>query len=350
MESLTRLVTDSLVRHGFDRPIDPRRLQWSRWFRCDSPHSLLVVPSKPGIFALAEEVMDLGASTAPVGTSAHPGTTNHVGTAAPGCPAEQSSAVASTATTPGVSTAREGHDFSPEPALSKRSAPKGAVTSARNSSALAAEAIPVDPNPRPLGGAALQRCDSLPLKDAASAAEAPVRRMLAILQFSEDDDMAFTLDRMFTRINPMRDRLASGLCFLRFVVIEDQTQRRSICTALNHWILSSAEKASGLSADFQSSLEFTADRVATTARVGTDAFGSLPRAESRGPASEASAPPGATPHRVGRTPLSDSADSIPSLARAMQPGGETDSAPTPPHLDSGAAKNLHCPHPLPSGF
>ena len=61
MESLTRLVTDSLARHGFDRPIDPRRLQWSRWFRCDSPHSLLVVPSKPGIFAIAEEV---GASVA----------------------------------------------------------------------------------------------------------------------------------------------------------------------------------------------------------------------------------------------------------------------------------------------
>jgi hypothetical protein len=127
-------------------------------------------------------------------------------------------------------------------------------------------------------------------------------------------------------------------------VIEDQTQRRSICTALNHWILSSAEKASGLSADFQSSLEFTADRVATTARVGTDAFGSLPRAESRGPASEASA------SRVGRTLLSGSAVSIPSPARATQPGRETDSAPAPPHPDSGADKNLHCPHPLPSGF
>jgi hypothetical protein len=143
MESLTRLVTDSLVRHGFDRPIDPRRLQWSRWFRCDSPHSLLVVPSKPGIFALAEEIMPL---------------------------------------------------------------------------------------------------------------------------------------------SPSADH------------------------------------------------------------VGTDAFGSLPRAESRGPASEASA------SRVGRTLLSDSAVSIPSPARATQPGRETDSAPAPPHPDSGADKNLHCPHPLPSGF
>ena len=60
MEGLTRLVTESLARHGFDRPLDYRRLHWSRWFRCDSHHSLLIVPSKPGVFAVAEEIMDLG--------------------------------------------------------------------------------------------------------------------------------------------------------------------------------------------------------------------------------------------------------------------------------------------------
>ena len=59
METLTRVVTESLARHGFDRPLDYRRLQWSHWFRCESHHSLLIVPSKPGVFALAEEVMDL---------------------------------------------------------------------------------------------------------------------------------------------------------------------------------------------------------------------------------------------------------------------------------------------------
>jgi hypothetical protein len=65
MESLTRLVTDSLTRHGFDRPIDPHRLQWSRWFRCESSHSLLVVPSKPGIFAVAEEIMSVPEALSP---------------------------------------------------------------------------------------------------------------------------------------------------------------------------------------------------------------------------------------------------------------------------------------------
>src|SRR5580700_9857943 len=269
MEALTRLVADSLARHGFDRPVDPRRLQWSRWFRCDSPHSLLVVPSKPGIFALAEEIMEFSKP--------------HVGTG------EQSSAAASGASTSWGSTVREGHDFS------------RAVTPERNSPAL--------------------------------AAEAPVHRMLAVLQFSEDDDMAFTLDRMFTRANPLRTRLASGRCFLRFVVIEDQAQRRSICAALNQWMLSSAEKASGIGTDFQSSLELTTDRVGRT----------LPSTSSE-PALSLS---------KGQA-MSNKPDAIKSSAHPMQSIPSTfvqavSELPLP-HVDSGANKNLHCPHPLPSGF
>jgi hypothetical protein len=198
----------------------------------------LVVPSKPGIFALAEEIMDVAPGNA------------HVGTGALGGPAEQSSADGT-------------------------------------------------------------------------------RRMLAILQFSEDDDMAFTLDRMFTRINPMRARLSSGRCFLRFVVIEDQAQRRSICSALNQWMLSSVEKATGMSVDFSSSLELSPVRVgAGDSPVHADT----------------------STARVGRTLLSDSAGSAHISATLIKPAREANFPATPPNLDSGAAKNLHCPHPLPSGF
>jgi hypothetical protein len=70
MEGLTRLVSESLARHGFDRPLDYRRLHWSRWFRCESHHSLLFVPSKPGVFAIAEEIMDLTPSNPHVETDA----------------------------------------------------------------------------------------------------------------------------------------------------------------------------------------------------------------------------------------------------------------------------------------
>jgi len=225
LEAITRLVTDSLARHGLDRPVDPRRLQWSRWFRCDSPHGLLVVPSKPGIFAIAEEITAVGA------------TIN-----------------------------REGYHFS------------RADTAAGRTAAFAAG-----------------------VNDAPGAAD-PSRRMLAVLRFSEDDDMAFTLDRMFTCENPMRARLASGRCFLRFVVIEDATQRRSICAALNQWMLSSAGKASGLPPDFSSSLEMATESVERAL---------LPAA-------------------AGRVKTLDGSSSS--------------------RLDLGANKNLHCPQPLPSGF
>jgi len=150
MEALTRLVSESLARHGFDRPLDYRRLQWSRWFRCESQHSFLFVPSKPGVFALAEEVTHAGA------------------------------------------------DLVSEP-----------------------------------------------------------RRMLAVTQFFEADDMAFVLDRMLSRYNPMRGRLECGRYFIRFVIVEDESQRRGIYTALNQWMHSPAGRTCGIGQDLAASLELT---------------------------------------------------------------------------------------------
>jgi hypothetical protein len=282
MEALTRLVTESLVRHGFDRPLDYRRLHWSRWFRCESLHSLLFVPSKPGVFALAEEIMDLG----PVET--------HVGTAASVVPPARS-----------AEESREGHDFS------------RATTAAKDPAALAA------------GGNA--------------------RRMLAVTQFFEDDDMAFVLDRMLSRENPMRARLTSGRYFVRFVVIEDQTQRRSICAALNQWMANAAEKATGIGPHFATSLELTPateyvpaanDAQATlfadfTAnREGHD-FSRADKAPQSLPALAAEGTAGAT-----SPPSSAERSSIAAAASSL----------SAPHLDSGAASNIHCPSPLPSGF
>ena len=257
MEGLTRLVTESLARHGFDRPLDYRRLHWSRWFRCESPHSLLLVPSKPGVFALAEEVMDFGS----------------VGADAFVRPATLSEA--------------------------KGSAP---------------------------------------------------RRMLAVTQFFEDDDMAFVLDRMLSRHNPMRARLASGRFFVRFVVIEDHSQRRSICSALNQWIASSSEKASGIGDHFASSLELT------------PATEYIPSNEGQGnlfdQAANKNAPVGAdafvrpAPDRVGADAFVRPATL--SEAKGSAPGTisnfPTQPSAAAPQLDSGAAKNIHCPTQLPSGF
>jgi len=35
-------------------------MNWSRWFRCESSFGLLLVPTQPGIYALAEEVVAAG--------------------------------------------------------------------------------------------------------------------------------------------------------------------------------------------------------------------------------------------------------------------------------------------------
>jgi hypothetical protein len=288
MEGLTRLVTESLARHGFDRPLDYRRLHWSRWFRCDSPHSLLFVPSKPGVFAVAEEIIDLGSNV-------------------------EARAKAN-------SEARvEERRFS-------------AASGSPSIAALAAEAISPDAESRK------------------PAALFP-RRMLAVTQFFEDDDMAFVLDRMLSRRNPMFDRLASGRYFVRFVVVEDPTQRRSICNALNQWMVSSAEKATGIGSHFATSLELT------------PATEYIPQPDDRqqslfaAATAEREAQPNREGHdfsRAARTAQISpalAAEGIISAARTQPEKSITQTrTPTSPQLDSGAATNLHCPTPIPSGF
>jgi hypothetical protein len=257
MEGITRLVSESLSRHGFDRPLDYRRLHWSRWFRCESPHSLLLVPSKPGVFALAEEIGEVS--------------TAHV-----------------------------------EPAA-RSATPRLAVEAERTV------------EERPFRAAS---------SDQISGASAPDRRMLAVTQFFEDDDMAFVLDRMMARQNSMRDRLASGRYFVRFVVIQDTEQRRSICSALNQWIANSSEKASGIGAHFASSLELAA----VTGRA-EEISAEANRAQNAQPAVTASA----------NQPNSNAARPKLALPNAAPAGIN-------PNLDSGARANVHCPSPFPSGF
>ena len=210
--------------------------------------------------------------------------------------------------------------------------------------------------------------------------------MLAVTQFFEDDDMAFVLDRMISRQNPMSARLASGRYFARFVVIEDQSQRRSICAALNQWMVSAAEKATGIGSHFATSLELTPateyipkpdDRQqslfagVTDARVVTGDSPVLRSAASApvwdrvsdpvGPSAARQDFAGATATHVAtaaKPALSEVEGAVPrTLSEAKGSGSGTKlgfSTPTPsptaPQLDSGAATNIHCPSPFPSGF
>jgi hypothetical protein len=157
--------------------------------------------------------------------------------------------------------------------------------------------------------------------------------MLAVTQFFEDDDMAFVLDRMLSRQNVMSSRLTSGRYFVRFVVVEDQTQRRSICSALNQWIVSAAEKATGIGSHFASSLELTP--ATEYIPQANDAQQSLFAPSSRAHVAAATSPVPRSEASASSTKQGSSADALPMTA---------------PQLDSGAATNIHCPTPLPSGF
>jgi hypothetical protein len=139
MEGLAHLVAESLVRHGFETAFDHRRLQWSKWFRCQDSFSLVLAPCKPGLFALAEEMI-----------------------------------------APGELVVGEG------------------------------------------------------------------KRMLALFQISRADDLGMALGRLFLSGSPERERFASGRCFARYVVIEDSVQRQIAHAALQRWMASSAETASGV--------------------------------------------------------------------------------------------------------
>jgi|SRR5271166_2650031 len=67
MVGLAQLVNESLARHGVDTQLDPQRLQWSDWFRCESCFSFLRVSDSGGIFALAEEIVGPGDAHAATG-------------------------------------------------------------------------------------------------------------------------------------------------------------------------------------------------------------------------------------------------------------------------------------------
>jgi hypothetical protein len=139
MEGLAHLVAKSLARYGLEVSLDHRRLQWSKWFRCESSFSVLLVPGKPGLYALGEEV--------------------------------------------------------------------------------------IAPGELPATGG---------------------KRMLALYRVAEADDLGMALGRLFLPRSPERERLLSGRCFARYVVVEDAAQRCAAYAALQQWLATSADVASGL--------------------------------------------------------------------------------------------------------
>ena len=67
------------------------------------------------------------------------------------------------------------------------------------------------------------------------------KRMLAMVQFAETDNLARALSRLFTPASPLQERIACGHCLLRYAVVEDEDARHAACAALQTWLAASAE-------------------------------------------------------------------------------------------------------------
>jgi hypothetical protein len=133
MVNISQIVDESLARLGVVPAFDHLRLQWSRWFRCDSSFSVLLAPAKPGIFALAEEIVP-------------------------------SETVEARASSPGQ------------------------------------------------------------------------KRMLALFEIRETEDIGMALGRLFLPGNPLREKLETGKCFARYAVIEDSAERSASYKIFERWL------------------------------------------------------------------------------------------------------------------
>jgi hypothetical protein len=80
------------------------------------------------------------------------------------------------------------------------------------------------------------------------------KRMLALFQISEAEDLGMALGHLFLPGSPVRDRFLSGRCFARYAIIEDASQRHAAYLALQQWASSSSDAASGITShvDLQS--------------------------------------------------------------------------------------------------
>ncbi len=69
------------------------------------------------------------------------------------------------------------------------------------------------------------------------------RRMLAVFEVEETDDLARALSRLFAVGGAWRQKLTEKRCYIRYAVAPDIEDRRSATTALKNWLNSQRETA-----------------------------------------------------------------------------------------------------------
>ena len=72
------------------------------------------------------------------------------------------------------------------------------------------------------------------------------RRMIAVFEVQATDDLSRTLHGLFAQGSPLRLRLESGRCFVRYAVVPVRTQREAACAALIQWLATTTETGSAI--------------------------------------------------------------------------------------------------------
>jgi hypothetical protein len=94
------------------------------------------------------------------------------------------------------------------------------------------------------------------------------RRMLAVFEVEESEDLARSLSRLFSAGSPWRRRLEQARCYLRYAVAPVTEERRGAATALKDWLSSQRSTVSQIfensDAEPATEAERAVDRVSRT--------------------------------------------------------------------------------------
>jgi len=110
------------------------------------------------------------------------------------------------------------------------------------------------------------------------------RRMLAVFEIEETDDLALSLSRLFAIGSPWRDKLSEGRCFARYSVAPSLADRRAATQALKQWLESQRDLATqvfGQSAEQQPASEPRVERRVAQAEAEQAATPGEMRSERR---------------------------------------------------------------------
>ena len=82
------------------------------------------------------------------------------------------------------------------------------------------------------------------LAEEVQPAGAQARRMLAVFEINEAEDVCRALSRLFAPASPWHSRLTDSRCYLRYAIVPDAQERKAAASALKTWLSSQADAAS----------------------------------------------------------------------------------------------------------